>query len=700
MSPRIRHNLLPLGRHFVGREAEVDDLAARVEAARLVHLTGPAGIGKTDLTRAVGHRLLEARTFPGGVFHLTLEGATRVTSLSGDLVFHAGVYDTRAPGGPRRLVIWDQMDGPLAHAAETVRRYFADVTRSDAWHHLVVHRSAPLEAEAGVVEENVQLGPLSPDAALAAFTAHLPDTVSATPAPDDRALLDTLERMGGNPLAIRLAARWCRPPRWTNVLPEGLEETGAGAPDGVEGPLAAALALALADMDEPARRLMGLLAALPAGAGEAMLLTVFGEEWDGPAGLLERTGVVEALGERHILHPAVRQVAPAILGARQAQTLWSQVAYYLHQTLVDYKRLAAEGDQGAGARFVIREWENLRATFNWAMDRVAEGGMDLEEDARLAIDCALAAFHLTYTRGMFREGLAWMEAVLPVAERFAEVYDRAGILDYLGLFQTRLGQRAEAHGSFEAAMAAYREAGHESGEGAASYHLGLSHAARGETEAARAAFEVALDRLRGGTGRVYAPQAATHLGLIQLDAGEPEAAYETLTDAAALYEEYDNDPFLRVRAEIGLAEAAIRTGRAPESTQHAHRAMELAFKAHPRGITGTVPDMLRLVRVYVDADAPEALGAYVWDVVAKIEALRGGTPRKSVERDWALAVQALDRVAKLLALMGAAFGPEREDPSIAEQARGALPDAARALDKMTGGRFGAEQWVAGRLGAG
>jgi len=48
---------------FVGRRAEIDEVAALFESARLVTLTGPGGMGKTRLGAQVADRLAPGRTF-------------------------------------------------------------------------------------------------------------------------------------------------------------------------------------------------------------------------------------------------------------------------------------------------------------------------------------------------------------------------------------------------------------------------------------------------------------------------------------------------------------------------------------------------------------------------------------------------------------------------------------------------------------
>jgi len=700
------HNLLPAPRSFPGRDAELTALLDLVDAHRVTHLTGPSGIGKTELARVLGHRALADELFPGGVMHLSLEGATGVCSLRGDLGFHLGLDESRplaeSVRGPSILVIWDQMDGVMARLPDVVARFFGEETaQAENLHHLLIHR-APAEGpgEGAGTDAALALGPLAPDAAVAAFTDHLPDSVSQVPEPGDTALAEVVRVLGGNPFAIRLASRWCRPPRWTNVLPEGLAATADRRPPDMDGPLAAGLALALADLDEPARRLGGILAALPAGIGEPSLFAMFGEDLEKATRLLEQTGLLDTQGERRILPPAVRDAVPAVLGERQAATLWHQAAFYMQQVLTGWRTSFALGQPDESQRFVTREWENLRAVFNSALDRLAAAGMDEEEDARLVMDCGGAMFNVMYGRRMHREGLLWMNTCAAVAERFGDPVDVATFLDFTGLIEVRLGQTEDARAHFEQAVAGYREVNAGVGLGTAAYHLGLLHYQRGEPAVAAPLFEEAVDTLRASKGRGFAGQAGTYLGLIHLGSGNAETAHETLADALELFEEDAQDPWLMLQCRFALAEAAARVGETAQSRIQAGTAVEFLFGTRPKTIATAIPLLLRLTQVYLEMDGRPLLEPFVADLSARVEELRQRRPRPAMAREWRLACEGMDRVAAVVRLMGTAFGPTTADGPEGAEARALLPEAARALDSVSGAMFGAERWVQGHLEAG
>jgi class 3 adenylate cyclase len=69
----VVHNLAPPRTSFVGREAEVEELTKAIDAAPLVTLVGPGGVGKTRLASEVG--LSTASRYPNGVWFVSLARA-------------------------------------------------------------------------------------------------------------------------------------------------------------------------------------------------------------------------------------------------------------------------------------------------------------------------------------------------------------------------------------------------------------------------------------------------------------------------------------------------------------------------------------------------------------------------------------------------------------------------------------------------
>src|ERR1700761_5387308 len=90
----VRPALPPLLARMVGRQADVDALAAAILAQRLVTLVGPGGIGKTTIAVAVAHRLAPA--FDGDVAFVDLSTERRPADVASAV---ATVLQLTALGG-------------------------------------------------------------------------------------------------------------------------------------------------------------------------------------------------------------------------------------------------------------------------------------------------------------------------------------------------------------------------------------------------------------------------------------------------------------------------------------------------------------------------------------------------------------------------------------------------------------------------
>ena len=92
---------------FIGRDAELDELADLVAERRLVTLTGPGGIGKTSLA---------------------VEAARRAADRFGDGAWFVPLADLEDPGDVRATIARTigLLDGPGRPAAEGLRPYLAD----------------------------------------------------------------------------------------------------------------------------------------------------------------------------------------------------------------------------------------------------------------------------------------------------------------------------------------------------------------------------------------------------------------------------------------------------------------------------------------------------------------------------------------------------------------------------------------------
>jgi hypothetical protein len=119
-----------LATSFIGRELEVIELAAALEAARLVTLVGPGGVGKSRLAIEVGWALVDAH--PDGVWLVELTPVRDPDAVAHTLVTALGVRPLPglsptatllvALADQRRLVILDNGEQVLPEVAALARQ--------------------------------------------------------------------------------------------------------------------------------------------------------------------------------------------------------------------------------------------------------------------------------------------------------------------------------------------------------------------------------------------------------------------------------------------------------------------------------------------------------------------------------------------------------------------------------------------------
>ena len=354
-----RHNLPAEPSAFVGRRAELTELAELISHHRLVTVVGPGGSGKTRLTHAVGERLLAA--YPGGVW--TIDAATASQGLPVALAAALGLRPE--PGRPmidtvveecaerRMLVLLQTCDAAPALTATLAHRLLSRCRRLD----VVATGRSPL-ALAG--ETVWRLPPLAPADAFALLRDRAAAAQGGRPGDGDPQLARLAARLEGSPLAIQLAAARLR------LLPAeqlarrlddplgALDNDAAG--EGRHASLANNLAWSYRTLGS---RAAGLLRRLAVFAGPVELATV---EWCDP----EALGALSELVDKSLI-----EVAP---GPRYRMS--DQVrAYALRQ-------LAATGEEPA-----VRD---LHLT--WSLHTLGRIALDTDDQVRTVSLTALCPF--------------------------------------------------------------------------------------------------------------------------------------------------------------------------------------------------------------------------------------------------------------------------------------------------------------------
>ena len=197
---------------LIGRSTEVGEIRAKVEAQRLVTISGIGGLGKTRLAVEVAHRM--APTFADGVYFADLTpascGDTMVSQIAAAVrleLLHGDLRDQAVAQVADRsaLVVLDNCE----HLVDEVRAFAADVlSRGGPGRMLATSRE-----RLGVAgEHHIRLGTLATtgDGALSESARLFVDRALAIDGSfgvdDPAALNELVSRLDGLPLAIELAA--------------------------------------------------------------------------------------------------------------------------------------------------------------------------------------------------------------------------------------------------------------------------------------------------------------------------------------------------------------------------------------------------------------------------------------------------------------------------------------------------------------
>ncbi|OLR91577.1 ATP-binding protein [Actinokineospora bangkokensis] len=420
---------------FVGRGAEIEQVRARLRAARVLTVHGAGGVGKTELALRVGREL--EPEFPGGVHFADLTPVADPDTVEALVADALGVRDqsSRPVGdalvdylrGPECLLVLDNCEHLVPAVADLVTDLLARVPRLRV---LATSREAPLGAPD---EHLLRLDPL-PVPELGATTEELAgfdavrllrDRAAAAGAalePTDRnrdAVVRLVRGLDGMPLAITLAAARLRTltveqlvDRLDRVL--HLLGTGAGL-DRHQRTLAAVVEWS-SQLCDPAERLVW------------QRCSVFEAGFD--LDDAEAVCAADPIDRDRVLDLVDGLVRKSILVKQDGEGV---ACYRMLETTRQYgvQRLAERGElaevrerhlahYAALARRAAREWfgpreldwltrvlpdfPNLRA----AMRHAAEVGDP--RGLQLAVD--LAALRVWFFRGPIREGYQWLRTLL------------------------------------------------------------------------------------------------------------------------------------------------------------------------------------------------------------------------------------------------------------------------------------------------
>ena len=626
---------------LIGREAAVSDLSRRLEATRLVTLSGTGGVGKTRLAVATAAELHER--FADGVWFVDLSGWDAPELLSRAVSSVFGVRDrpgddawstlVSAVGAKHMLLVLDNCE----HLLEACSAFTAALLAACPSLTILATSREPLGAKG---EQVVQVLPLpvpeddevTPATVCNAAAADLfvqlamgrDSSFAALTDAGARSVATICRRLDGLPLALELAAGWVR------AL--SLDEIAARLDDRfrllVDGPRAA-----------PARQ-QTLRAAVdwsylllsPAEQAVFIRLSTFAGSFD-VAGA-EAVAQGDGVAAEDVL-AIVRALVDKSLVAPQAQH--RLVRYSLLESLRAYGRdkLAESGqlnatmerfvghamDSAAAFRTKLRqginsdnvdraaaEQENYRAAMQWLAERERWG-----EYLAIAGD-GWGYWDIT---GAIAEARYWLERGLREASpREMPPATRARALGCLGQSLWRNGSLEEAERLEKLAFEIYTQTENRDGIAWIQTNLGGIAYGRSAFRLAQEYWEEALATFRELGERRQTAILLNNLGLIADREGDTDRAFDLIGESASVRREIGDEVGLSTSL-VNLASLAARRGDEVGARAAAEDALTLARRLGQRMHIGAALEELAradvVARDYVVAEerSREALEIFV-----------------------------------------------------------------------------------------
>jgi predicted ATPase len=622
----------------VGRAADLEAIAELLAAeARLVTVTGPAGVGKTRLAAEVARRLSADRG--AELWRADLGDARGVEGVCDAVALALGVQqDLPARADPAArigralaargevVLLLDELDALVEHAPATVGRWLALapeviflVTSREQLRipGEIVHVLTPLAlpeggaASGAAVELFVRVarragGSWTPGPTEAPYVAAIVRELDGLPLAIELCA-PRLAVMGARALLHRLGRRF-------EVLQRGAAGRHATLEDAIDASWVALApwerdALAQASVFRGGFTLEAAEAVLDLGAhvGAPRTLEVVAALRD--KSLLHAFQPREAPGEIRLgLYASIRDFAarrldPSATRAAEAR----HAAYTVASAEAWSKRLAGRDGPEMRGR-ILAERDNLLAV----IERVLGGAAGPRVSARAA-EPALRAL-LLLAPALLHEGAleAYVRLLDPVLEATrdsgADPRLLAHALALRGALRRQRGQARAGSRDLVRALATAETLGDVDLTARVTRELGRALASRGEVEAARAHFERALALYREARDPSGAGDALASLGALEAREGRLEEA-EALLERALAVHRSEESPLaeaadLRALGEVLLDEARLDEARArlTAARQRARQIGDRRDEALAIGLLGRADDLA--------GDAAAARAAY------------------------------------------------------------------------------------------
>jgi predicted ATPase/DNA-binding SARP family transcriptional activator/DNA-binding CsgD family transcriptional regulator len=436
---RTHHGVVVDTRILIGRERELADLRDGLNRTRLLTLVGAGGSGKSMLARWITANLQDI--YPDGVIFVELAPVTTAS-----MALHAVLRAAGMPGSVARsslhtlvrvfakqevLLVLDHAD----HLLPVCRRLAAALLAHTPVH-ILVTSGKPLNAGLELVWPVPPLsmpaydlltdpGTLRRYDAVRLFVAHrrsrFPDFSLDAPAAGVVARL--CRQLAGNPLALRIAA--AQPGERALALLADALDTVVRSPADPDMPVDQALTAVLQCCEHllsPEERILfRRLAIFTDGWWDDAPFAVCADEHlaataipDALARLAQRSLVEIDQKGRHALAEGVRQFARTRLETDDdVRALQRRHTAHYWSSAVRVRELPDGPDRRQIVDWLLRDRANLQDSMARAL---------ADSDPERALQFGASLWHLYSTGSLVREGRAWLQAILIVAETTPESY--------------------------------------------------------------------------------------------------------------------------------------------------------------------------------------------------------------------------------------------------------------------------------------
>jgi non-specific serine/threonine protein kinase len=565
---------------IVGRAEELRDLRQRLRSTRLLTLTGPGGVGKTRL--AVRLAGATRPHFPHGVWFVDLApiiDSGRVAEAVGAVL---GVQDrgrentehelSEYLAARRVLLVLDNCEHLVDACADLVAtllarcpgvQILATSRESLSVSGEIVWPVPPLEIatqfDCSNIADAVQLFVVRAQAVRPNFVLTT-DNVSA--------VTEACRCLDGIPLALELAAAQMRtfgPEHLPALLADRfrmLTGTNRGSPPRQRA-LRATIDWSYDLLKPDERQLLNRLSVFAGGWTLESAQVVRGSADDGDevpsliSRLVASSLVIAEQGSdgdmRFRLLETIRQyAADRLVESGEERTLLQQHAFHFLDLVREFgseNALLGATAEACIAR-IERELDNIRTAFRWAMNA---------GEASLAIGLAEAMSHFWETRGYYREGRRWLEAVLVLSEAAGPKRTRAALLYGLARCAHRQGDFDMGGALQQESLAISRAIDDPVGEANALFGLAFNASGRGQHELARTRYTEALSLYRRSGNRLREASSLVSLAVDALRRGDYALARSHSSAAGVLAQALGSER-IRAGALQRFGEAAYAQG--------------------------------------------------------------------------------------------------------------------------------------------